>query len=84
MKEYIYKSKSSSAWEGAKALLLNEVKNLGGDVIAAGKEITILNKSEKRMFQGMNLNAYKFDIAAGETIIYGVHCSNLRLIKDGH
>lgn len=83
MKESEYKSKSSSSWEGSKAVLIQSLKNIGGEKLKNGTEVLILGKSEKRIYLGKNLNAFMFDIKCTKTgvIMYGAHCSILKTVK---
>ncbi|MEW7281321.1 hypothetical protein ABW636_22250 [Aquimarina sp. 2201CG1-2-11] len=74
-----YEEISSDDWSGVKAILITEQRNLCGEVITENVEVIICNKSEKRMFQGENLNAYKFDIKLNDTHVYGVRCTNLKV-----
>ncbi|MDH7447240.1 hypothetical protein [Aquimarina sp. 2201CG14-23] len=74
-----YEEISSSNWSGVKAILITEQRNLSGDVIAKNVEVIICNKSEKRMYQGENLNAYKFDIKLNGILVHGVRCTNLKV-----
>ncbi|WP_298318033.1 hypothetical protein [uncultured Aquimarina sp.] len=74
-----YEEISSSNWSGVKVILITGQRNLSGEVISENVEVIICNKSEKRMFQGENLNAYKFDIKVNATHVQGVKCTNLKV-----
>lgn len=78
-----YKSKSSSKWEGTKAILLEDYENIGKEKLTKGRKVVITNKSEIRMQKGQNLNQYYFDVIEPNSKIrmYRVRCSHLKEVK---
>lgn len=79
-----YLKVSRLSWIDKRAITLDTLNSISGDLIEEGDYVIITGKSEKRIFDGVDANKYYFNIKSFTTgvEIYGVYCEKLHEIKD--
>jgi len=74
MRQSFVKKSANAFFENKRATVLNDISNLGGEVIKKGMPVTITGKN--------HVNKTFLDVYFGNTIIYGVNPEDLELIKE--
>ena len=74
MRESFVKKSANSFFENKKARVLNELKNMGGEVISKGMTVIITGKNYT--------NKTYLDVQFQDIIIYGVHPEALELVRE--
>ncbi|MCC9072478.1 hypothetical protein LNQ49_12880 [Flavobacterium sp. F-65] len=74
MRESFVKKSSNAFFENKRATVLNEIKNVGGEIITKGMPVIITGKNHRQ-------KTY-LDVYFGNVIINGVNPEDLELVKE--